>query len=315
MPGFVDHHTHLLQVAAGVMPPWEIGNPGSIEAFHRQVAARGSTPMDEAAGPVGVADLPAAMTEWLTKAADMGIVSITEAGMRDWAHWDAVEQLRGVGPLPTRVRVMVASGSVDLTRMAALRSDDEWLRIIGVKFYADGWLGPRTCACSQPFADRPDDDGVLFMDAATLAGRVEGVAAEGWSVATHAIGDRAIETVLDAYESAYGGAAGVRQARPRIEHAQVLRTDLIARMADLGVTACIQPCFRTSDEPAATEALAGRWPEAYRWDLLLDAGVDVIAGSDFPIESLDPEAGLAGLTTGPHALDKATAMRLMTEDR
>ena len=314
-PAFVDHHVHLLQVAAGVMPPWDVNDPTTIASFHRAVAGRGSTPMDEPPGAIGVDDLPTAFAGWLGRAATLGIVRLTEAGMRDWRHWEALERLRGDGPLPTQVRILVASGCIDLPRMASLRSDDEWLQIVGVKFYADGWLGPRTCACSQPFADRPADDGVLFVDAATLAGRIEPVAAAGWQVATHAIGDRAIETVLDAYEQAFGGAAGVREAHPRIEHAQVLRADLIARMAELGVTACIQPCFRASDEAAADAALAGRWPEAYRWDLLLDAGVDVIAGSDFPIETLDPTAGLEALTGGPHPLDRETALRLMTDAR
>lgn len=314
-PAFVDHHVHILNVAAGVVPPWDASDPSSIGDFHRRVAAMGSTPMDEVHGHSTAADLAASITEWLGRARDMGIVSLTEAGMRDWTHWEALERLRADGPLPVGVQVLVASGCVDLARMAALRGDDQWLRILGVKFYADGWLGPRTCACSQPFLDRPGDNGVLFMDADTLARRVEPVAAQGWQVATHAIGDRAIETVLDAYDRAYGGPTGVRAARPRVEHAQVLRTDLIARMADLGVTACIQPCFRASDAPAAAAALGGRWPEAYRWDLLLAAGVDVIAGSDFPIEPLDPQLGLARLTSGPHPLDPDIALGLMTDHR
>ncbi|HUP87311.1 MAG TPA: amidohydrolase family protein, partial [Acidimicrobiales bacterium] len=190
---------------------------------------------------------------------------------------------------------------------------DDHLAVIGVKFYADGWLAPRTCACSLPFADVDGDDrGILFQDASTLARRTEPYVAAGWGLATHAIGDRAIETVMDAYESVYGGAAGVRAASPRIEHAQVLRPELIERMSALGVVACIQPCFATSDAESIALALAGRFPDAYRWDRLLDAGVRVIAGSDFPIETLDPTIGLERLTTGEHALDASVAGALMT---
>lgn len=313
---FVDHHVHLLRVAAGVASRGAVSTPASIAAYHRSVLERGSTPMDEPPGEPAAQDLVVAMRDGLQKAADLGLVGVTETGMSDWRHWDALVALREAdgGRLPVDVRVLVASGAADLERMALARADnDDRLAVVGVKFYADGWLGPRTCACSLPFADvEGDDRGILFQDAATLASRAEPYAAAGLGLATHAIGDRAIETVLDAYESVYGGAAGVRAAAPRIEHAQVLRPGLIERMSALGVVACIQPCFATSDAESIALALAGRFPEAYRWDLLLAAGVTVIAGSDFPIETLDPTIGLERLTTGEHALDHDVALRLMT---
>ena len=314
---FVDHHVHLLRVAAGVTIRGAASTPESIAEYHRGVFSRGSTPMDEPPGDPAAEDLVAALRGGLQKAADLGLVGVTEAGMTDWRHWDALVELRRVdgGRLPVDVRVLVASGAAELDRMARAREheSDDRLAVIGVKFYADGWLGPRTCACSQPFADvEGDDRGILFQDAATLAKRAAPYAEAGWGLATHAIGDRAIETVLDAYEQVYGGAAGVRAAAPRIEHAQVLRPELIERMSALGVVACIQPCFATSDAESIALALAGRFPEAYRWDLLLAAGVTVIGGSDFPIETLDPAIGLERLTTGEHALAADDARRLMT---
>jgi predicted amidohydrolase YtcJ len=311
----VDHHVHLLRVAAGVMARGGgPSTPEGIAAYHRRVAAAGSTPMDEPPGEPAAPDLGAALRAGLQQAADLGLVGVTEAGMSDWRHWDALVAERSASPLPCAVRILVASGAVDLARMASARSDgDEALAVSGVKFYADGWLGPRTCACSVPFADvEGDDHGILFQDAGRLASRIGPVAEAGWGVATHAIGDRAIETALDAYETVYGGAAGVRHAAPRIEHAQLLRPDLIDRMAALGVVACIQPCFAASDADSIDRALAGRYPSAYRWDRLLAAGVRVIAGSDFPIETLDPTVGLEHLTTGDHPLSDAVALSLMT---
>jgi len=313
-PDFVDHHVHLVRVSAS----GAVGIGGrtreSISEFHRRVAAAGSTPMDTLADEPVAADLAGALHEGLTRAASLGLIGVTEAGMTDWRHWDGLVALRaaGGGRLPVDVRILVASGIADLDRMAAAAPEgDDRLALIGVKFYADGWLGPRTCACSVPFADGPDD-GVLFQDASTLARRAEPYAARGWRIATHAIGDRAIEAVLDAYESVFGGTAGCRAAAPRVEHAQVLRPDLVARMADLGVVACIQPCFAASDADAAAAALAGRFPLAYRWDLLLEAGVRVVAGSDFPIETLDPTIGLRHLTDGAHPLAADVALALMT---
>jgi predicted amidohydrolase YtcJ len=312
---FIDHHVHLLRVAAGAKRDYTLGKPESIAEYHRRIAAAGTTPMDDPAPEPAAADLVSALRDGLAGAGALGLAGVTEAGLNDWRLWDALVELRATdGGLPVDVRILVASGAADLDRMDAARAEsDEALAIIGVKFYADGWLGPRTCACSVPFADvAGDDHGILFLDTDTLARRAAPFAAAGYGLATHAIGDRAIETCLDAYEAVYGGSAGVRAAAPRIEHAQVLRPDLIARMADLGVVACIQPCFAASDAEALAAALAGRRPESYRWDLLLAAGVRVIAGSDYPIETLDPEVGLARLMEGDFGLPEPVARDLMT---
>ena len=287
---------------------------GDIAQYHRDVAARGSSPMDEPDEYDAVDDLPAALRAGLQNAADLGLVGLTEAGMRSWDHWDALVGLRDRGDLPLDVGILVASGSADVRRMRAAReASDDRLSIKGVKFYADGWLGPRTCACTHTFADvDPPDAGVLFQDAGSLAQRIGPLADAGFRPATHAIGDRAIDAVLDAYEQVYGGARGCREARPRIEHAQLLRRDLIDRIAELGVVCCIQPGFASSDAGHVEKGLGGQYPDAYRWDLLLDAGVEVIAGSDFPIETLDPSVGLEQLVSGPPALPRDVALRLMT---
>lgn len=288
---------------------------GDIAAYHREVAARGSSPMDEPDEYEPVDDLPAALLGGLQRAADLGLVGVTEAGMRSWDHWDALVGLRDRGELPIDVGILVASGAADdVGRLRAARdASDDRLRLVGVKFYADGWLGPRTCACTQAFHDvDPPDDGILFQDADRLARRMEPLAAEGFRPATHAIGDQAMDAVLDAYEQVYGGAEGVRAAAPRIEHAQLLRNDLIDRIANLGVVCCIQPCFAASDAPHVEAGLGGDYPMAYRWDLLIDAGAKVIAGSDFPIETLDPAVGLEHLTKGEHPLDRSLAEKILT---
>jgi predicted amidohydrolase YtcJ len=92
-------------------------------------------------------------------------------------------------------------------------------------------------------------------------------------------------------------------------------------MAEMGVVACIQPSFAVSDAAEAWPALGTRMATAYRWSLLLDAGVPVIAGSDFPIEDLSPLVGLRRLVTGEtdggervaHPIDLVDALALMTD--
>lgn len=322
-PGFVDHHAHLLAVSAGVhLACGPASGPEEVRTFHRRVSDRWSTPMDEPMAPLEVDDgLRGNLERALVRAAELGLVEVTEAGMHDWAYLEALLALRARGPLPLRVRLLVASGIADPSRMA--RTGDPWLELEGVKFYADGWLGSRTCALRQPFSDEPDDTGILFLDADTLARRADPFAEDGWTVATHAIGDRAIEAVLDGYELLYG--SDCASASPRIEHAQVLAPDLVRRMAELGVVACIQPTFAVADADTARRALGPeRAEDAYRWDALLDAGVRVITGSDFPVAPLAPLTGLQCLLTGDHldgrradapTLSQERALAVMTDPK
>lgn len=300
--GFADQHTHLLAAAAQVPFPWqELG----VRAFHQQVARDGRTPMDVGEPDLGVplAERAARLREGLAGAARVGLTEVTEMGMRAWWYLDALARLSATGPLPARVRIYLASGlaeQVSLAELDARRSDTgPWVRLDGIKFYADGWLVPRTCALCSDFADVADR-GVLFADAQALARRIEPLAGRGWRIATHAIGDRAVETVLDAYELAWGrDLAALAAARPRIEHGSVVSADLAARIAAMGVAVCLQPSFAVSDALHVPAALgAERAAAAYPWVALAAAGVPLLLGTDYPIEVLDPLAGLARLIRG-----------------
>jgi predicted amidohydrolase YtcJ len=252
---------------------------------------------------LGRPDLDRRLLTGLQSAAAAGLVEVTEMGMRSWAYLDALTALQATGPLPCRVRIYLASGLAAEASPAELDARRDgcgpWLRLDGVKFYADGWLVPRTCAVCQDFADTAGS-GVLFTSAADLARRIRPLAGRGWRIATHAIGDRAVSVVLDAYDHAFDGdAAAIAQAAPRIEHASILSADLIARMAASGVVACIQPSFAVTDSsqlgPALGPDRAGR---AYPWTELAAAGVGMLSGTDYPIEVLEPLPSLARLVRG-----------------
>ena len=300
--GLVDHHTHLLKAAAAVPWPWQ---GGTVREFHQRVWRDGSTPMDLAdpASPYPVAELAHRLRGGLEVAARAGLVEITEMGMRDWRHLDALMIASEAGPLPARVRIYLASGlaeSVPRTELADRRAaGGPWIRLEGIKFYADGWLVPRTCAMCQQFDDT-GERGLLFTDAAKLAKRIEPFIADGWRIATHAIGDLGVQTVLDAYELAWGGdAQAIRRAGPRIEHASLMSPDAIARLAELGVQACIQPSFPVTDTSQVSAALGSRRAAiAYPWTQLAASGAGLLIGTDYPIEVLDPLVGLARLVNG-----------------
>jgi len=300
--GFVDHHTHLLAQAAGVPFPW---HGGTVRAFHERVHGDRTTPMDvpEPHPLDAPADERAArLYRGLATAAAAGLVEITEMGMRDWWYFDALASLSDK-PLPARVRVYLASGLAErsgATELAARRAGGgPWVRLEGIKFYADGWLVPRTCAMCRAFEDE-DTTGILFTDSIALAKRIEPFAAAGWRIATHAIGDRAVEVVLDGYELAWGGdRRELAASAPRIEHGSVLSAELCSRIAELGVAVCIQPSFAVTDAAEVPVALGtDRLAAAYPWAKLAALRARLLAGTDYPIEVIEPMVGLSRLVNG-----------------
>lgn len=307
VPGLTDAHTHLLRAAAQIPFPWD-NRP--VADYHHEVAGSGQTPMDvpEPPPPGTPADLADRLLAALSGAAQAGLTEITEMGMRSWCYLDALELLQRRAPLPTRVRIYVASGLADqagLPEVKARRSAaGPWVSLDGVKFYADGWLVPRTCAMCRPFSDSAGD-GLLFQDAATLARRIGPLAAAGLRIATHAIGDRGIAAVLDAYELAWDAdPAAIAAAAPRLEHASVQSAELTARITELGVVACIQPSFPVTDAGEVMAALGpDRHAAAYPWAALAAAGASILSGSDYPLEVLDPLVGLARLVNGHSTRD------------
>lgn len=302
-PAFVDHHTHVLSFAGN--EHWGLPDEDETQRQYR-LARDGSTPMDDTF-TVRVGDLASAVRSALEHAASVGLVQVTEAGMTSWRYLDLLQDLRRDGGLPVRVRLLLASGIANQRQFERL--GDDQLEIEGVKFYADGWLSLRTCAVYDGFADRPEERGLLFLDAERLARRAEPFARRGMTIATHAIGDRGIEAVLDAYAQLYGSSCA--EAAPRIEHAVMLRDEQIARIAEMGVVICMQPTFSSTYAADTDAALGERRFLAYRWRALLDTGARVIAGSDHPLGSLDPAAALEALETND-GLDREEALRLLT---
>ena len=310
--GFVDHHTHLLKESAGIPFGWQ---GTTVRAFHERVRRDGATPMDvpepAGPGPAGpgqgagepLGELARRLYRGLDRAARAGLVEVTEMGMRRWRYLDALDAIGQDSPLPARLRIYLASGLAEHSSAAELdsrRSDrGPWVRLDGIKFYADGWLVPRTCAMCRGFEDE-ESDGILFTDAPALARRIEPYAARGWRIATHAIGDRAVETVLDAYELAWGhDRRAVAAAMPRIEHGSILPGGVADRIAELGVHVCIQPSFPVTDAAQVPVALgAGRAATAYPWAALAASGARLLLGTDYPIEVIEPLVSLARLVGG-----------------
>ena len=229
-----------------------------------------------------------------------GLTGVHEMGIDD----DTVavyHALAKAGELPLRVNAYLelTAASAPILRQRALEPDggDAYFAMVGVKLYADGALGSRGAALTADYSDDPGNRGLWITPPAELERAVAAATDAGWQVATHAIGDAGVHATLDAYEHAIGKHRG-EDLRLRIEHAQVMTADDIARMAKLEVIASMQPTHATSDMPWAEARLGPeRVKGAYAWRSILDAGGFLVAGSDFPVEDTAPLGGIYAAVT------------------
>jgi hypothetical protein len=160
-----------------------------------------------------------------------------------------------------------------------------WKRAI--KLYADGALGSRGAALLEPYADDPENRGLVLMSETRIAQLTERAVRAGLQPCVHAIGDRANRMVLDAFERVLRRAGGNGDVRPRIEHAQVISPQDVPRFGKLGVIASVQSAHQVSDMGWAQARLGPeRLRGAYAWRSLIDAGAILANGTDAPVESV-----------------------------
>lgn len=177
---------------------------------------------------------------------------------------------------------------------------DERLRVGALKIFADGSLGSKTASLLQDYEDEPGFRGLPTLQVRELDELVLKAAHAGISVAVHAIGDRAVRLVLDTVARAVRK-AGQPTFPHRVEHAQLLHPQELARFQSLGVVASMQPIHCPSDMPVARRLWGERCRYAYAWRSLLDNGAVLAFGSDSPVEPMDPWAGIHAAVTRQRA--------------
>ncbi|MGH3342885.1 MAG: amidohydrolase, partial [Carbonactinosporaceae bacterium] len=169
---------------------------------------------------------------------------------------------------------------------------DEWLRLGPVKVFSDGSLIGRTAAMRCDYAGEAGNSGFFQEPPEQLRDLIVRAHAYGWQVATHAIGDRAVQLVLDAYEEAQALAPRA-DARHRIEHCGVASDEQVARIAMLGVVPVPQGRFIGAIGDGMAAALgADRVGDCYRQRSFLEAGITVPGSSDCPVVDGAPLLGI-----------------------
>lgn len=158
-----------------------------------------------------------------------------------------------------------------------------------LKVISDGSLNTRTAYCFDPYADTPAGRGILNVAPEHLVPLLRRARAAGLRAAVHAIGDQANALALDAFASSGAGGS--------VEHAQLLRAEDVARFAELGVVASVQPEHAMDDRDVADRLWLGRTGRAFPIAELRAAGVRLTLGSDAPVAPLDPWTGIASAVT------------------
>jgi predicted amidohydrolase YtcJ len=242
-----------------------------------------------------------AMREAISTASEMllaeGITGVHDVGI-DLMHAEVYMSMADDGDLALRIYAMTAGAGdvLDAIGEPIRGYGNDRLDIAAVKLYADGALGSRGAAMIEPYSDDPENRGLPFWTQAELDAMVAKAASMGFQVGIHAIGDLGNRMALEAFAKVQGGKPS--PLRNRIEHAQIVTLDDIPRFAELGIVASMQATHATSDKNMAEDRIG---PErilgGYAWRRMLDEGVVLANGSDFPVELSNPFHGLYASVT------------------
>jgi len=237
----------------------------------------------------------------------MGLTGVHDFDRR--ACFDALQRLHHRGDLRLRVVKNLPLEDLSYAVGLGLRSGfgDDFLRIGGIKAFADGALGPHTAAMIAPYENDPDNRGMLLLDTEEILefGRI--AIQNGLPLTIHAIGDHANHEVLNAFEqlrifeASQHTSETFHPLRHRIEHVQLLHPEDSHRLGKLSIIASMQPIHASSDIHMADQFWGERASNAYAWRTQLKHGATLAFGSDAPVESPNPFWGLYAAVTRQRA--------------
>jgi predicted amidohydrolase YtcJ len=260
-----------------------------------------------------------------------GVTSVQD--FSDWEDFLVLSDLERQGKLHLRVSEWLAFDTPLKTlkeRRASHNPNDPLLHIGMLKAFMDGSLGSRTAALVAPYADDPTNSGIRRYDQAKLNQMAYQRAGVGFQLGFHAIGDEANNMALDAFTGAEqfyrppGHPAPLHpgskkpetppmvpyelsKERFRIEHAQVLLPGDFDRFARLDVIASMQPVHLLTDMSWAGARLGpDRARYSYAWRSMLNHGITLAFGTDYPVESINPMRGLYAAITRQNEAGTAT---------
>ena len=247
------------------------------------------------------AESRAALDGALAHMAKVGLTSAHDAGIgvREDRLFRAYADDR---KLTARIYAMIGDTTADfdqLSKDGPLQSYAGGMYALSaVKLYSDGALGSRGAALIAPYSDAGHTHGLLFYKNEEMLAKMDKAMKAGYQVNVHAIGDAGNRQILDAYAALLKKYPAAAAQRHRIEHAQVVALADIPRFKAVGIIPSMQPTHATSDQNMAEQRVGPqRIKGAYAWQTFLKQGAKIACGSDFPIESPNPLAGIHAAVT------------------
>ena len=245
----------------------------------------------------GKADIRAAIGAAIDALLAEGMTGVHDAGI-DTMSAEVYLSMADDGELGMRIYAMIggAGDVLDAIGEPIRAYGNDRLDLSSVKLYADGSLGSRGAAMLEPYSDDPENRGLPFWTQSELDAMVAKANGMDFQVGIHAIGDLGNRMALDSFDRVQGGQPS--PLRNRIEHSQIVTLEDIPRFAELGVIASMQATHATSDKNMAEDRIGpDRILGGYAWRRMLDAGVVLANGSDFPVELSNPFHGLYASVT------------------
>ncbi|KYH30566.1 N-substituted formamide deformylase precursor [Clostridium tepidiprofundi DSM 19306] len=239
---------------------------------------------------------------------DLLKVGITSIQTEDVTHSRALEplicayrELEQENALPVRVNLQLAlpdEKSINEATYMNLKTGigNDKFKIGPIKLFLDGSLGGRTAAMKEEYCD-VHSNGVLIYSSHQLNKITLAAYNAGFQIAAHAIGDNAIEQILNSYENIYK-LNSKSKLRNIVIHCQFTNNKLIKKFKEIGAIASVQPCFVMSDYTIVKKAVGNaRAKDSYAWNDMLKNDIHVAFSSDAPIESFNPFEGIYAAVT------------------
>ncbi|MCX6352899.1 MAG: amidohydrolase family protein [Bacteroidetes bacterium] len=219
----------------------------------------------------------------------VGLTTIDDAGL-DWQDAELIDSMQKAGALKIKVYLMLSGTHENymwLKKHGTIKTPR--LTIRAFKFYADGALGSRGALLKKEYSDEHGHTGLLLTPTDTLKKYAKLLLDNNWQMCTHCIGDSANALLLNVYRDVL---KTKNDRRWRIEHAQVIDKNDFHLFGDYSIIPSVQPTHATSDAPWAGTRLGDeRVKGAYAYKDLLNQNGWLAAGSDFPVEDIDPIEG------------------------
>lgn len=217
-----------------------------------------------------------------SEAARLGVTSVGFMSAK-LSELQALKEMREFKDLNTRVLLYMDYNELSDANKSLLKVRTSLITVKGIKLFADGSFGARTALLSEPYADDQNTKGVAVMGENELAEWIKKAYELNLQTAIHAIGDAALDAVLNAFSS-----TGIRGKNGRVEHASIVRPDQLKKLSTLGIGAAVQPHFVISDWWLVRRLGAERAKFAYPFKTMLASGIKLGFSTDSPVEPLDP---------------------------